>query len=278
MTAFATPNPIAATVQVAGARVQVNASDRQDTVVRVEPIDPANRTDVKVADKTKVQFIDERLTVKTTASGSKQGSVAITIDLPAGSSLVAYLGHSTVRADGSFGECELHTASSTVELDRVETLQANLGVGELAVGRVAGTTRIDGGKVAVRIAEAEGAVKLSTSGGPTWIGRAAADLDLTGGNGGFDIDRADGDVTAKTGNGAIRIGRLTQGRATLWNHSGSIEVGIGEGTAAKVHADSKKGTVRNAVAEQEHGFDHQVHIDARTRHGDIVIERAAVRA
>jgi hypothetical protein len=277
MTVFATPNPITATVQVAGARVRVNASDRTDTTVRVEPIDPASKTDVRVADKTKVVFADGRLTVKTTASGAKHGSVAITIDLPTGSNLVTYLGHSTVQAEGSFGECELHTAASDVQLDRVDALQANFGSGALTVGRVAGRTRIDGGKVAVRIGEAEGAVELSTSGEPTWIGHAAADLDLTGGNTAFDIDRADGNVNAKTGNGPIRIGRLVQGQAVLWNGTGTIEVGVGEGTAADVHADSKKGTVRNGIeaAEPHGGFERKVAIDARTRHGDIVIDRVA---
>ena len=36
MTTFATPGPIAATVEVAGAQVRVTASDRADTVVLVE--------------------------------------------------------------------------------------------------------------------------------------------------------------------------------------------------------------------------------------------------
>ncbi len=141
MPTFATPGPIVATVQVAGARVRVTASDRTDTVVLVEPIDEASRSDVKVADKTKVDFADGQLSVKTTVSGDKDGSVAITIDLPAGSSLVAYLAHSAVHADGSFGECELHMASGQVQLDRVDALQANIASGEVAIGHIAGPAR-----------------------------------------------------------------------------------------------------------------------------------------
>jgi len=45
MPTFATPGPIAATVEVAGAQVRVSASDRTDTVVLVEPINRrASRT------------------------------------------------------------------------------------------------------------------------------------------------------------------------------------------------------------------------------------------
>src|SRR5512139_2730346 len=105
MSTFATPGPVAATVEVAGAQVRVTASDRTDTVVLVEPINEASRSDVKVANKTKVDFTGGRLSVKTTAAGDKDGSVAITINLPTGSSLAAYLAYSGVHADGSFGGC-----------------------------------------------------------------------------------------------------------------------------------------------------------------------------
>jgi Putative adhesin len=277
MPTFDTPGPIAATVVVAGAQVRVTASDRTDTVVLVEPIDKASKKDIKVASKTKVDFAGGQLSVKTTVSGDKDGSVVITIDLPAGSSLVAYLAHSDVHADGSFGECELHLASGRVQLDRIDALQANIAAGEVAIGHVAGRANIDGAAFAMRISEVKDTVKLSSSGAQTWIGHASADLDLSSGRGGFDIDRADGSVTAKTGDGAIRIGRLTRGQAELLNGSGNIEVGIGEGTAARVDANSERGSVRNSVPPQENpdASDNIVTVHARTRHGDIIIRRAA---
>ena len=277
MPTFDTPGPIAATVVVGGAQVRVTASDRTDTVVLIEPIDKASKTDVKVASKTKVDFAGGQLSVKTTVSGDKNGSVVITIDLPAGSSLVAYLAHSSVHADGSFGECELHMASGRVQLDRINALQANIAAGEVTIGHIAERATIDGAAFAMRISEVKDTVKFSSSGGQTWIGHASADLDLSSGHGGFDIDRADGSVTAKTGDGAIRIGRLTRGQAELLNRSGNIEVGISEGTAARVDANSKRGSVRNSVPSQESPdtSDNKVTVHARTRYGDIIIQRAA---
>ena len=164
MPTFATPGPIAATVVVSGAQVRVTASDRTDTVVLVEPIDKASKKDVKVASKTKVDFADGQLSVKTTFSGDKDGSVVITIDLPAGSSLVAYLAHSDVHADGSFGEYELHLASGRVQLDRINALQANIAAGEVAIGHIAGRANIDGAAFAMRISEVEDTVKVSRAG------------------------------------------------------------------------------------------------------------------
>lgn len=277
MPTYATPEPVVATVVVAGAQVRVTASDRTDTAVLVEPINKASRSDVKVADKTKVDFADGQLSVKTTVSGDKNGSVVITIDLPTGSGLVAYLVHSDVHADGSLGECELHTASGRVELDRISALQANIAAGEVTIGHIDGRATIDGSKVDTKISEIKDTVKLSTSGGQVWIGHASADLYLSSGSGGFDIDRADAGVTALTGNGGIRIGRLTRGQAELSNRSGDIEVGISEGADALVDADSKRGSVRNSVPSQEtvDASDSKVKIHARTRYGDIIVHRAA---
>ncbi len=276
MPAFDTPGPIAATVVVAGAQVRVTASDRTDTVVLVEPIDQASQLDVKVANKTKVDLADGQLSVKTTVSGDKNGSVLITIDLPADSSLVAYLAHSSVHADGPFGECELHMASGRAQFDRITALQANIAAGEVTIGHIAERANIEGAAFALRISEVKETVKLSNSGGQTWIGHAVADLELSSGHGGFDIDRADGSVTAKTGDGAIRIGRLTRGQAELLNRSGNIEIGIAQGTAASVDADSKRGSVRNSVPSPEIPVtsDNKVTVHARTRYGDIIIQRA----
>jgi len=277
MPTFATPGPIAATVEVAGAQVRVTASDRTDTVVLVEPIDKANRSDVKVADKTKVSFAGGQLSVKTTVSGDKNGSVAITIDLPTGSSLAAYLAHSAVHADGSFGECELHLASGQVQLDRIDALKASLASGDVAIGHIAGRADIDGAAFTMRIAEVKGTVGFSNSGGQTWIGHAAADLDLSSASCDFDVDRADGSVTAETASGAIRIGRMTNGQAKLTNGSGNIAVGISEGSAASIDVNSERGAVHNFVSSpgEPGASDAKVSVHARTRHGDITIQRAA---
>jgi len=268
MPTFATPAPITATVTVAGAQVRVAASDRTDTVVLVEPIDKASQSDVKVASKTKVDFADGQLTVKTTVSGDKNGSVAITIGLPADSGLVAYLAHSRVHADGPLGECELHMASGQARLDRINALQADISAGEVTIGHIAGRANVESRAGQIR------------------IGHASAGLELRNASGGFDIDRADGSVTATTADGAIRIGRLVRGQAELMSGSGNIEIGIGEGTAAQVDAHSERGSVRNSVPAQEDpgtpgnlgnlgNLDSKVAVHARTRHGDIIIQRAA---
>src|SRR5262245_53131137 len=112
MSVFTTPGPITATLTTAGAQVRVAASERTDTVVRVEPIAGAN---TKVAENTKVAFADGELSITTTKSGDKAGSVAITVELPTGSSLVLNTAWTDVRAEGVLGDCVLDVASGSVE-------------------------------------------------------------------------------------------------------------------------------------------------------------------
>jgi Putative adhesin len=277
MPTFATPGPITATVEVAGAHVQVTATDRTDTVVTVEPRDPASRTDVKVAAGTTVGYAAGQLSVKTTVPGDKDGSVAITIELPAGSNLTAYLAHSAVRADGPAGACELHVASGQVRLDRAGPLRASITAGTAEIGHITGRADIDGATFTLRIGQADGPAKITSSGGQARVGHAAADLSLNSAAGSFDIDRADAAVTATTASGDIRIGRMAHGQASLTNGSGNIEVGIADGATARVDATSERGSVRNTLPPPPipDTPDAMVTVHARTRHGDIVIHPAA---
>jgi hypothetical protein len=163
-----------------------------------------------------------------------------------------------------------------VRLDHVAALRGHLAAGEVAVGHIAGTADLQGGAAEVRIGEVAGVVRYTGSTGSVRIGHALSDVDLSGARGRFDIDRADGDVVAKAAHCPIRIGRLSRGRAELANAAGGIEVGIAEGTAAWVDADSTKGAVRNDLPAQDDHREYadQVRVYARTRLDDIVIHRA----
>lgn len=274
MSTFTTPNPITAALTTAGARVRIAASERTDTVVRVQPVNAANSTDVKVAEKTKVEFADGVLSVKTTKSGSQTGSVEIAIELPAGSKLVLNTAWTEVRADGILGDCEVNIGSGQVQLDRVAALHGNLGAGGLAVGHVAGEAVIEGSTAGLRIGEADGEIRYQGTSGKVWIGHARADIDLGGSNGSFDIGTADGSVVAKAANCPIRIGRVTRGQVELSNAAGGIEVGVSAGIAADVDAKSTKGLVRSTLgAPDSSGAALKVH--ARTRLDDIVLYPAA---
>ncbi|WP_037319411.1 DUF4097 family beta strand repeat-containing protein [Amycolatopsis orientalis] len=272
MSVFTTPKPITATLTTAGARVRVSASERPDTVVLVEPIDGTSKSDVKVAENTKVDLTGGVLTIETKKAGAKAGSVAITIQVPTGSELVLNTAWSDVNADGRFGDCVLEVASGRVQVERVTAVRGNVAAGDVEIGHVAGTVDVESGAAVVRIGEAEGSVRCAGSTGKVWIGHARSAVDLSSASGTFDIDHADGDVVAKAADCPIRIGRLSGKEAYLVNASGGIEVGIGR-DAATVDAESTKGSVRNSFGTDGVGG---TRVFARTRRDDIVIQPAAV--
>jgi hypothetical protein len=276
MPTFATAGPVTAIVEVAGAQVRVNASDRTDTAVRVEPLNPASRTDVKVAERTKVDFNAGHLTVKTTVPGDKNGSVAITIDLPAGSALTAYLAYSALHADGPAGPCDLHMASGQARLDRISALRANIAAGDVTVGIITGSADIDGGAFTMQIGQVHGPAVIASTGGQARIGHAAVGLQLTTSGGSLDIDRADATITATTATGNIRIGQLTHGPAELITGSGNIDVGITDAITTHLDLNSERGSVHNTLTPPAApDMDATVTVHARTRHGDITIHPVA---
>jgi DUF4097 and DUF4098 domain-containing protein YvlB len=140
-------------------------------------------------------------------------------------------------------------------------------------GPIAATVEVAGAQVRVTASDRTDTVVLVEP-----INKAnRSDVNVASGSGDFDIDRADGSITATTASGAIRIGRMTHGQAKVTNGSGNIEVGISDGTTASMDANSERGSVRNSVASQGSPAtsDALVSVHARTRHGDITIQRAA---
>src|SRR5207237_6652742 len=116
-------------------------------------VNSASKSDVKVAENTRVDFSGGELTVKTTVSGDENGSVAITVELPAGSRLVLSTARTNVRAEGPLGDCRLDVASGRVQLDHIAALRANLAGGEVTIGRLAGTATVEGRPAGPRIGE-----------------------------------------------------------------------------------------------------------------------------
>ncbi|QIS10019.1 DUF4097 family beta strand repeat-containing protein [Nocardia arthritidis] len=281
MPTFVTPEPIAVSVTVTSAEVRLVASERADTVVSVEPVDKASKSDVDTAERTKVEFATGQLTVTTPSPGmlrvSKRSSVRVTIELPADSTLLAKLMHARVRTEGRLGDCDVRLTSGQAQLDCVGALRASLMHDDIAVEHVTGSAEIDSLSGSARIGEVDGILRFKGTKGGIWIGDASDDLDIRSVNGDIEIDRADSNVTAVTVDGAVRVGRLTHGHADLMNSSANIEIGISNGTAAWVEADSKKGAVRNNLPVQQNPdeFDNTVKVRARTRSGDIIIRRAA---
>ena len=280
MPTFNTPGPISATIDLAAADVRIIASDRQDTVVEVRPSTSAHEPDVKAAEQTKVEYTAAGLLIK----GPKQrnvglrkiGSVDVTVELPAGSQIEADAGIGALRFTGQLGKCRVKMGAGDVELEQVGPLDLQTGAGAITVEHVAGHAEITNGSGRLRVSQIDGSAVIKNSNGETWVGDITGDLRVNAGNGAICVGHAAADVTASSANGEIRVDDLTRGSASLKTGFGEIHFGIHAGTAAKLDAYTRLGTVRNSMeaADSPEPSDEVLEVHARTSFGDIVIHRS----
>lgn len=282
MPEFSTPEPITVELSMSKGSLSVIASDRTDTVVRVAPGDEAAVADVKAAQQTEVNYLAGRLLVKApepswlTGIVGGGGSIDITIELPAGSSLQAEVSKAHIRAEGRLNDVRLESVSGNTHLGHVGVLHVDTVFGHVTVDDVSEYANINGVSGKVQLRKVSGSAVIKGVNGDVRVGDSGSDLHVSTAGGDIFVDNAGPGVTAKTASGTIRLGRVREGEAELLTGSGEIEIGVGEGSVAWIDARSTTGSVRNTLKSQD-GPSPQgetVKVMARSRHGDIMIHRA----
>jgi len=280
MPSFDTPGPIAVRLSLGSvaANVRVSAADRNGATVDVRPADTSSKTDLRIAEQTRVEYTDGRLEVTAPKRGSlfgRSGSLDVTIALPSGSQLHGEIGMGDLVCEGRLGECRFKTGLGQIRLDLAGAVSLKSGMGDITVEHAEGDAEITSGSGAVSLRRIDGSATVKNSNGASWLGEVAGDLQVKASNGSIMIDRAHAGVSAKTANGSVRIGEVARGAVTLETSAGSVEVGIRTGTAAWLDLKTAAGRVRNelSAAAGPDDTDEKVEVRARTHVGDVVVHR-----
>ncbi|MFC9649436.1 DUF4097 family beta strand repeat-containing protein [Streptomyces sp. NPDC059892] len=196
MRKFDTPAAISAVLDIPAGRVQIIAADRADTTVEVLPADAAKGRDVTAAERTTVEFGDGVLRITAPAEKNRMlgasGSIEVTVQLPAGSSVEAKAAGAEFRGVGRLGAVVgegLYGQGvyGAVKIDEAASVRVAAHAGDVMVGRLTGPADISTEKGDIRIAEAtSGTVVLRTRTGDVTIGAAhgvSASLDAGTGYG-----------------------------------------------------------------------------------------------
>ncbi|MCX5141310.1 MULTISPECIES: DUF4097 family beta strand repeat-containing protein [unclassified Streptomyces] len=282
MPSFDTPQPISVSAHVDAGSIQFVAADRADTVVEVAPRDAKRDQDVRAAEQTEVTYSGGTLRIKTPKPNlfGRTGTADITVQLPEGSQVEATGAWAEVRGDGRLGEVRVKISSGDARFDTTGPLNLTASHGSITVDRVEGPAEIATSSGSIRVGTITGLAVLKNSHGTTSVGDVAGDLRVSGANGDIIIDRARASVAAKTANGTLRVTEIARGSVELETSHGAIHVGVREGTAAWLDVSSGYGSVHNSLtaSESPEKSEDTVEVRARTRHGNIDIRRAAVRA
>ncbi len=282
MKSFETAEPIAVDIEMGIGDLQVIASDRQDTVVVVEPANPASESDVNAAAQTLVELVGHNLRIRAPKSWKQwtpwggRESVNIRVELPAGSDLSATTGLAPLRTAGRLGDCVYKTGLGEVQVDDARSLDVKTSAGEVTVGSVQGDLVITTGSGQVLVGCVEGVAEIKSSNGDMRIGVVGGDLRATTSNGRISVDDAGAAVSAKTANGDIRLGTIRRGTTYAQTAFGKIEVGVSEGVTAWLDLDTSFGAVYNELVtvEQPEPGAETVEITVRSSMGSIAIHRS----
>ena len=280
MPTFATPEPISATIDLVMGDVRIRAGDRDATVVDVQPSDASNREDLRAAELTRVECADQQLLIKAPklrswSIRSAGGSIDVTVEVPAGSSVHGAAQLAGFDCDGRLGDCRLKTGLGHIRIDQVDTLSLKSGAGDISVEQARGHAEVTVGSGDVRVRELGDSAVIKNSNGDTWVGVAGGDLRLNAANGDIAVEKSRASVVAKSANGDVRVGEVVRGTVVLETKVGDLEVGIRAGTAAWLDVSAMAGKVHNALdaAGAPEPSAETVDVRARTSFCDVVIRR-----
>lgn len=281
MPVFETPEPISVTVELGVGYVRISASDRTDTRVEVRPTDAADDSDVQAAKQVRVDYANGVLQVTGPKSplfdfSKKTRSVDVSIDLPTGSQVSGEVQMGDFAGTGRLGECRYKTSVGNIRLERTGPLRVHTGGGHVSADGVAGDADVHTGTGTVRLGEVDGSVVVRNSNGSTEIDAATGDVRVRSANGDIAVGRAGAGVEAKTANGSIRLGEVARGVVEIGTSTGDLEIGIAEGTAARLDVKTGFGQVHNLLdsAAGPDESDETVEVRAHTSFGAITIRRS----
>ncbi|MCX5384516.1 DUF4097 family beta strand repeat-containing protein [Streptomyces sp. NBC_00083] len=172
----ATAGPVTAVLDIPAGRVLVTAAEQSVVTVEVKPADASKARDVRAAAQTTAVFTDGVLRVETPVKNQyfgASGALEVSVQLPAGSGIVAKAGAAEFRTAGPLGDVTFDGAHGTVHIDEAATLRLNVHAGDVRVGRLVGDGVITVSAGDIHIDEAaRGAVTLHTGYGAITVGAA----------------------------------------------------------------------------------------------------------
>lgn len=264
MSTFDTPAPIRARVRQHAGGLRAIASDTGRTTVTVAPSRPDRPGDVEAAQRTSVTLVDGVLEVavpRDRGLGSlwRPAAVEVLLELPCDSHLDAVTAAGDIEASGRLGECRLRTSAGNVRVDEATRAHLRTSAGNVDARRV--TVEAD----------------LSTSAGNVGLGDGRGHTTLRASSGDVTVGRSAGRLDARTAYGQMRVDCLSEGELTLATGYGTIDIGILEGTAARLDVSSEHGHVRSELQPTDGApgdAGPTATVSALTRYGNVTIRRA----
>ncbi len=275
---YTTPGPTALTVRFASGDLRVEAADRPDVEIAVEPYGSSS-ADRELADATVVEQVGNEIRIIAPDSKGwlrRSASLRVRASVPTGTSTRIAVESADVALTGTLGALDITTASGDVAAERASSFALVAASADVVCRHVDGDASVK---------TASGDVHLGPVGGDGHLAVASGDLEIESFDGSVDFKSASGDVkigrvgrsvTGRTASGDVRVLSVGSGTVEADSASGDITIGIAAGVAAWLDLQSVSGDVSSTLddADAPVAGDATVTVRARTLSGDIRIVRA----
>ena len=278
MQTFQTGGPITVVVRTGSGHVTITATDTADTTVELTALNAAGEDAVdgtRVDHSHGVVLVD----VPRRGGGLFRGGpqVGIEITCPTGSTLQVKADSADVRADGSYETADIVTGSGDLTIESVTgTAKLKSGSGAVVTGQVDGALVVTTGSGDVNVDQSGSTATLNAGSGDISIGSLAGDVVTKTGSGDVEVGVLQGTLLTKSGSGDLVVRRAASGAVRANGASGTISIGIQDGTAAWIDLSTVSGRVSQELGETDAPREDQqrVEITARTVSGDLRVHRS----
>lgn len=236
-------------VRIASGRVEITRGDPGLIAVEVETRDP----DFIVEQRGNLVFVSS----ERNSGWLSRGSAFVTVRVPPGGEARVSTASARVDCEPHMARVDVKTASGDVEVETAEIATIKTASGDVGLGDVTKALRVAtaSGDIFVR-GESEGSLGCNTASGEVHIERCSGVLDVN------------------TVSGNVYIRRFTGSQANFKSMSGSIDLGIPQGTRVDLDVSILSGKLRTPEKKDASvPVERQMTIKAKLVSGDLTVDR-----
>jgi DUF4097 and DUF4098 domain-containing protein YvlB len=278
MHTFETPGPTHLAIRCGAGHVRVTAEETARTTVELTPLNAAGEeaaAEARVEQRTHGIEVD----VPRHRGGlfRPHPSVGIVVTVPTGSTIAVKAESADIVAIGSYADAALSTGSGDVDFgDATGSAQLKSGSGSVSAGHIGQELVVASGSGNVRVGHSGRSTTVSVGSGDIQIGEVAGEVVTKTGSGDIEVDRLGGALVTKSGSGNLVVRRAASGSVKANGASGSISIGVEQGTAAWLDVSTLTGRVSQELEQTGAPTDEQqrVEITAHTVSGDLRVHRS----
>jgi DUF4097 and DUF4098 domain-containing protein YvlB len=234
MAEFETPGRVSLHVQNPEGYVEVEVHDQPRTVVELHAMSESSQRSIEGARINAQQRGDEHVVeVELPSKGRlsfRSSPVGVRVLVPGNTSLTASTASADVRAQGSLMAADVRTASGDVALEDVDVeASVRTASGDISLRRVGDRARLETASGDVEVVEVGGELVIRSVSGDVTAREAGAS------------------VQANSVSGDIRLDSVETGEVKVQSVSGDVVVGVKEGVALWIDAQSLSGDMSSEL-------------------------------